>query len=115
MVTPPVTIPSSTQVSSVARVNRTRHGRPTIRSTAPAQASRSHATPSGPIWPDSPTEAAIPSWTQDMEPRAISVPVLAPPRVPPLAGVLLLMTAVNTGSFVHVHMLLIDIPFMNHE
>ena len=73
-VSPAVTTPSTTQAQQPERVKADGRGRTRSRSRAPAQARRSQAAPSGPMRSNSPTDAASPSWTQNMDPTANAAP-----------------------------------------
>ena len=55
-------------------------GRTQAARSRPAHASRSHAAPSGPTWPNRWTDNARPTWTHAIEPTAISVPARARDR-----------------------------------
>ncbi len=76
-VTPPVTTPSSTLLTSERRVNCARRGRTISSISTPARNRRSQAAPSAPIRSISPTETASPTWTLSMAVIAISTPVRA--------------------------------------
>ena len=108
MVTPPVTTPRAIAASRIGRRNRHGRGRTATTRITDAQASRSQTVPSGPSWPNSGTDSARPIWTQVIEPTAINVPVRA--GVAPL-----IMMASRYDGIVRVHVLLMDIPFMNNE
>jgi hypothetical protein len=82
-VSPAVTTPSATQASNPDRLNCDRRGRTNTTSSTPAQASRSHAAPSGPTRSNNPTEAASPSCTQSMDPTASAAPLRARVADPP--------------------------------
>jgi hypothetical protein len=101
-----VTTPSTTHMRKLDRVNATRRGRMMSSKMTPAQANRSHAAPSTPIWSMSVTAIARPTWTHSMEPIAMRAPVRAWFVVTP---------ALNGSETVHVHVIFLDIPFMNHE
>jgi hypothetical protein len=74
--------------------------------STPAHASRSHAAPSTPMRSISVTAIASPIWTHSIEPMAIRAPVRA---------WFVVTHALNGMATVHVHVIFIDIPFINHE
>src|SRR6476646_12206768 len=110
-VSPAVTTPSATAVSRPRRPNRDGRGRTTTSRTRPAQASRSHAAPSGPTRSNRPTDRASPSCTHVMDPTAMRVPVRAWLR----AVVDVLMTPVEPVMTVRVHVRNVDTTFENPE
>ena len=106
IVTAAVTTPSKTHVRKLDRVNATGRGRTMTSRRMPAHANRNHAAPSTPIWSISVTASARPSCTHSMEPIAMSAP---------LRAWLVVTPALNGRVTVHVHVIFLDIPFMNHE
>ena len=76
-VTPAVTTPSATPARSASRLKAEGRGLTTTSSSTPAQNSRNHAAPPAPTWSIRPTEAARPSWTQNMDATAMEAPVRA--------------------------------------
>src|ERR1700722_15631144 len=112
IVTPAVTTPSVTAASRTRRGKRHGRGRTTAASSRPAHASRSHAAPSGPTWPNRWTDSARPSWTHAIEPTAISVPARARDR----CGTGMAFTLFSTYIvIIRVHLILVDIPFSGYE
>ena len=86
IVSPAVTTPSSTQARNDDLVNWDGRGRPIASISNPAQASRIHAAPSAPMSSNSPTETAMPSCTQSIEPTAMEAPARAAVGAPGAAG-----------------------------
>jgi hypothetical protein len=107
MVTPAVTTPSKTHVSSAERLNVSVHALARIRTINPAHAKRSHATPSAPSCSDKPMDTARPACTHNIDAMAIAVPARA---VEPRREVL--MGAVHSEPVVHVHATMTNNTFM---
>src|SRR4051794_9415040 len=76
-VTPAIATPSSNEARRPDRENCARRGRTSTSRSSPAQLSRRHAAPSGPMRSNRPTDAASPSWTQRIAATAIEAPVRA--------------------------------------
>jgi DNA-binding transcriptional LysR family regulator len=96
MVTPAVTTPSATHVSNAGRVKARSRGRTRTSRITPAQASRTHAAPSGPTWSNNPTDTARPTCTHSIATTAIDAPARGPPHLVMASDVV--MTPVNENK-----------------
>src|SRR4051812_39501338 len=76
-VTPAIATPSNNEARMPERENCARRGRTSTSRSSPAQLSRRHAAPSGPMRTNRPTDAASPSCTQRIAAIAMEAPVRA--------------------------------------